>query len=165
MARRELLVTAAILRDKQGRILLVGNDWQKSGRVRYTLPGGVVEHGETAPQALVREILEETGLKLKKIHHLAYCVHIEDVRRHDRAISLVFEADWEGLLNPRDPDGFIVEARFFTAEEITRMLDSPPIRDPLTDYLTSGIPGLFYAFSGWDGKGGIRIPTLRKEQQ
>ena len=46
MPRRDLLVTAAILRDKGGRVLLVGNDWQGLGRVRFTLPGGVVESGE-----------------------------------------------------------------------------------------------------------------------
>ena len=43
MARRDLLVAAGILRDRFGRVLLVGNDWQGQGRVRHTLPGGVVE--------------------------------------------------------------------------------------------------------------------------
>ncbi len=160
MARRDLLVTAAVLRDRLGRVLLVGNDWQGAGRVRYTLPGGMVEPGETAPEAPYREIYEETGLRITAIQHMAYCVHIEDERRNERAIAIVFEARWDGLLNPADPDGFIVEARFYTQEEITRKLDSPPMREPLTDYLTTGVAGRFYAFKGWDGKGGLRIPGL-----
>jgi 8-oxo-dGTP diphosphatase len=45
--RREILVVAAILLDRQGRVLLVGNDWGRKGLVRYTLPGGTVEPGET----------------------------------------------------------------------------------------------------------------------
>ncbi|ADV67107.1 NUDIX hydrolase [Deinococcus maricopensis] len=160
MPRRDLLVTAAVLRDAQGRVLMVGNDWQGAGRVRYTLPGGMVEAGEIVPEALVREIYEETGLKLTAIKHMAYTVHIEDERRGERAIAVVFEAAWEGLLNPSDPDGFIVEARFFTPEEAIARLDSPPMREPLNDYLTTGLPGRFYAFKGWDGKGGLRIPPL-----
>ncbi|WP_424950146.1 NUDIX hydrolase [Deinococcus sp.] len=163
MPRRDLLVTAAILRDNQGRVLLVGNDWQGMGRVRFTLPGGVVESGEVAPEGLYREILEETGLKLTGIKHLAYISHIEDERRGERAIAIVFEATWEGLLNPADPDGFIVSASFFTPEEAVLKLESPPMREPLSDYLKTGQPGRFYAFKGWDGKGGLRIPALKKE--
>ncbi|MFC4454579.1 NUDIX hydrolase [Deinococcus sonorensis] len=163
MPRRDLLVTAAILRDRQGRVLLVGNDWQGLGRVRYTLPGGVVESGEVAPEGLYREILEETGLKLTGIKHLAYMTHIEDERRGERAIAMVFEATWEGLLNPADPDGFIVSAGFFSPEEAVQKLESPPMREPLSDYLKTGQPGRFYAFKGWDGKGGLRIPALKKD--
>ncbi|WP_420596111.1 NUDIX hydrolase [Deinococcus sp.] len=161
MPRRDLLVTAAILRDKQGRVLLVGNDWQGQGRVRYTLPGGMVEPGETAPEAVYREIYEETGLRLTGIRHMAYTVHIEDARRSERAIAIVFDATWEGLLNPDDPDNLIVEARFYTPEEALLKLDSPPMREPLTDYLATAQPGRFYAFQGWDGRGGLRIPALK----
>ena len=161
MPRRELLVTAAILRDRHGRVLLVGNDWQGQGRVRYTLPGGMVEPGETAPEAVYREIYEETGLRLTSIRHMAYTVHIEDARRGERAIAIVFDATWEGLLNPDDPDGLIVEARFYPPEEALAKLDSPPMREPLTDYLNTALPGRFYAFQGWDGRGGLRIPALK----
>jgi 8-oxo-dGTP diphosphatase len=78
--RRDLLVAAAILMDKQGRVLLVANDWSRRGRVRYTLPGGMVEAGETVLAAIAREVLEETGLRVKAIQHLAYVVQVEDTR-------------------------------------------------------------------------------------
>ena len=50
----------------------------------------MVEHGETLPEALYREIYEETGLKLTGIKHMAYTMHIEDERRGERAIAVAF---------------------------------------------------------------------------
>ena len=138
--------------------MLVANDWQGQGRVRYT--GGMVEHGETALQAVKREVLEETGLRVKTVKTLAYCVHIEDEGRNERTIVFAFDVDWDGLLNPRDPDGFIVEASFYSPDEAVQKLGPVPMREPLLDYLTTGVPGRFYGFNGWDGRGGTRVPGL-----
>lgn len=154
VARREFVVAAAILLDPMGRVLLVGNDWQGHGRVRYTLPGGVVERGESTLDALGREVREETGLEVTAINHLAYAVHVEDRRRNDRAVSFAFVAEYEGLLNPKDPDGFIVEARFFPVEEVATIVPIPPLRDPLVNYLRERVAGKFYAYAGWDGRAG-----------
>ncbi|MEM7736376.1 MAG: NUDIX hydrolase [Deinococcota bacterium] len=157
MGRREFVVAAAILLDAQGRVLLVGNDWQGYGNVRYTLPGGIVERGESTLDALSREVKEETGLKITNVHHLAYAVHVEDIRRNDRAVSFAFLADYEGLLNPKDPDGFIVEARFFPVEEVETLIPIPPLRDPLANYLRDRKAGRFYSYAGWDGRGMRRV--------
>lgn len=159
MTKRDLLVAAAIMRDRYGRVLLVANDWQRGGRVRYTLPGGTVEMGELVHEALIREVLEETGLHVTHIDCLAYVVHIEDDRRRERAVAMVFEVEWEGIIRPNDPDGYIVEARFVLPDEAARLIETPPLRDPLYDYLLEGEAGRFYAFNGWDGRGGVRIPV------
>ena len=50
---------AAILTNVEGRVLLL---WQPRGL--YGLPGGVVEPGETPPQAAVREVREEIGVEI-----------------------------------------------------------------------------------------------------
>ena len=152
MARREFVVAAAILLDRAGRVLLVGNDWQGFGNVRHTLPGGVVERGESTLDALAREVKEETGLIITGIEHLAYSVHVEDIKRNDRAVSFAFLAQYDGLLNPRDPDGFIVEARFYPVEEVETTIPIAPIREPLVQYLKDRQPGKFYSFAGWDGR-------------
>ena len=141
--RREILVAAAILLDSRGRVLLVGNDWGRRGRVRYTLPGGTVEPGETAVEALVREVREETGLRVRSVEHLAYVIQVEDRRKNERTLAMAFRATYEGLLNPRDPDGHIVEER---------LKGHLPLLEPLRAYLR-GERGRFYAYAGWHAPG------------
>lgn len=51
----------ALVRDGAGRLLLVRRA-NEPGRGLWSLPGGRVEPGESAEQALVREVREETGL-------------------------------------------------------------------------------------------------------
>jgi ADP-ribose pyrophosphatase YjhB (NUDIX family) len=50
-----------VVRDPAGRLLLVRRG-REPGRGLWSLPGGRVEHGETAAAAVVREVREETGL-------------------------------------------------------------------------------------------------------
>jgi len=55
------LVVAAVIRDGDRVLLLERNPADYRGGL-FELPGGVVETGETLPQALRREVAEETGL-------------------------------------------------------------------------------------------------------
>ncbi len=57
---------AGLILDDEGRILLVRRA-RNPGKHQWGLPGGFVDHGETAEEALAREVLEETQLTL--IHH------------------------------------------------------------------------------------------------
>ena len=61
---------AAILTDAEGRVLLL---WQPRGR--YGLPGGVIEPGETPPQAAVREAREEIGVEVR-LEYLVGTYHL-----------------------------------------------------------------------------------------
>ena len=51
----------AVVRDTEGRLLLVRRA-NEPGRGLWSVPGGRVEPGETSPEAVVREVAEETGL-------------------------------------------------------------------------------------------------------
>ncbi len=56
----DLIVSAVVLRDANGRILTV----RKAGTDRFMLPGGKHEPGESAADAAIRECGEELGLAL-----------------------------------------------------------------------------------------------------
>lgn len=60
MKKQDRAVAVIISNDK---ILLMHR--LKRGRDYYILPGGSVERGETKKQACIREVFEETGLKVK----------------------------------------------------------------------------------------------------
>ncbi|MFE1957539.1 NUDIX hydrolase [Streptomyces sp. NPDC059479] len=51
---------AGVIVDQQGRALLI----KRRDNGHWEPPGGVVEAGETLPDALQREVLEETGIKI-----------------------------------------------------------------------------------------------------
>jgi 8-oxo-dGTP diphosphatase len=59
-----LAVSAAILRD--GKVLVVRRA-RKPALKLYTLPGGVVEAGETLAEAVKREVREETALDVEPV--------------------------------------------------------------------------------------------------
>ena len=62
--RPYLAVSAAIIRDGH---VLIARRAKGASTGHYTLPGGVVEAGETLQQAIVREIAEETGMTIEPV--------------------------------------------------------------------------------------------------
>ena len=53
----------AIIKDETGRLLLILRA-HEPGKGLWSIPGGRIEPGETDQQAVVREVLEETGLRV-----------------------------------------------------------------------------------------------------
>lgn len=54
----------AIVHDAEGRLLVIRRG-RPPGEGRWSLPGGRVEPGESDAEALVREMAEETGLRVE----------------------------------------------------------------------------------------------------
>src|SRR6266566_5207563 len=64
MAIRRIPCVGAVIKDRDGRLLLIKRG-HEPGAGLWSLPGGRIEPGETDTQALVREMLEETGLTVE----------------------------------------------------------------------------------------------------
>ena len=97
-----LAASAAIFRD--GKVLVVRRA-RKPALNLYTMPGGVVEAGETLTEAVAREVREETSLQIEV---LALAGHREAVMRDAQGrverhfVIMCFAARWisgETVLN------------------------------------------------------------------
>jgi len=125
-----------------GEVLLVRQQEPGDPQSYWVLPGGLVEPGETLGEALVREVREESGVRVGAIGGLAYLTNI--ALPAGQALAFVFEiAGWDGQLGHADPDGEIVEAAFVPlAEAIERLrgITWPGMREPLLAYLAGSAP-------------------------
>ena len=116
-----------IIKGPDGRIVLVcqhGNSW--------SFPKGGVEEGETALQAAIREIEEETGItQLTFVKELGsyerYSIGKDGVGENlewglQKKTLFLFTTDQHAL---RGREGEITEARYVTLDEAYEMLTHP----------------------------------------
>jgi mutator protein MutT len=69
--KQRIRCVGAVVFDDTGRLLLVRRA-HEPGRGRWSVPGGRVEAGETDHQAVLREVVEETGLTVEIIRLLGH---------------------------------------------------------------------------------------------
>ena len=94
--RPVLAVSVAIFRD--GHVLLAARGREPMKGV-FTLPGGVVELGETLSEAALREVREETGLTVRLAGFVTHqeVLHVGAGGRTERHyVICVFAAQWDG---------------------------------------------------------------------
>jgi len=118
----------AVVTDGQGRLLMIKRG-HEPGAGLWSIPGGRIEPGETDAEALVREMLEETGLAVE-VGPL-----IGSVRRPGLDGAVIDIRDYAatvtgGTLCPGDD---AAEARWVAVSE----LPSLPITEGLVEALTS----------------------------
>ncbi len=94
-----------------GRLLLARNAhsvWR-----HYSLIAGFVEVGETAEQAVEREVLEEVGLRVKNVRYVA-----SQPWGFSQSLMLGFTAELDGPAEIRLQESELSEARWFGREEV-----------------------------------------------
>ncbi len=122
-----LAVSAAIVR---GDKLLVVRRARPPAQGVYTLPGGVVELGETLVEAVAREVREETGLRVEPVGLAGFretVVRDADDRVERHFVILCFAARWAGgepALNEE-----LSEAHWLRPDELVTLTTTPGLAE------------------------------------
>jgi len=121
--------------DGEGRVFLVRHSYVPG----WYLPGGGIEHGETAPEALAKEMREEGNLVIGAPPQLVHVYFNSRISKRDHV--LFYRCDGVMQTAPRLKDREIVEAGFFAPDALPaaataatrRRLDELAGRVPFTD--------------------------------
>lgn len=123
MARPRLAVRAAILR---GDRLLVVNAYPGQHSDLWALPGGGVEPGQSLPENLIREVDEETGLKIR-VGPPILVNEFHDPGSGFHQVDLFFRAEIDGDARIRldDPAGVVNRFRWVSRAELAGLRHKP----------------------------------------
>ncbi len=147
--------------DSDGRVLLVRASRRSGTPLRWSLPGGAVEHGESPTHTVIRETAAETGLSVSVVRLLDVQADLRAVTSRSLSIHtdrLIYEVAVRGGAL-RDRVGAPTDlARFVPREDIPRLRLRPftatalglPARAERLPDDTGGLPS-FYAVPGPDG--------------
>ena len=100
----------------------------RSGRLEWCLPKGHIEEGETAEEAAVREVAEETGIQADVIRALGvidYWFTGDDRRVHKVVHHFLLEAYSGTITVENDPDCEAEEARWIPVRTLADELAFP----------------------------------------
>jgi 8-oxo-dGTP pyrophosphatase MutT (NUDIX family) len=128
----DLTVSAVI--EKDGKYLLV--EEQAMGEIVLNQPGGHIESGESPEQAVVREVLEETGCDVSCGELVGVYLWIHPQSRQ-QFLRLVFVADFLRCDESRALDHTIIGRRWMSRAEIehrSSRVRSPAVLRCLHDY-------------------------------
>ena len=120
-------VSAAIVR--AGQVLVVRRARAPANGL-FSLPGGVVEIGETLIEALVREVREETSMAIEPVELAGYreaITHDRNGRVERHFVILPFAARWlagEPILNEE-----LSEARWLHPSELAGLPTTPGLAE------------------------------------
>jgi ADP-ribose pyrophosphatase YjhB (NUDIX family) len=122
-------VRAAALIVTDRRLLLVRQ--RRQDRTYWLLPGGGVKFGESFAEALRRELLEELCLEIEPGRPLALVEAISDdmVRYPKHVVHVIVQATLSDATAPvrLGEDPAVLEARYFTREDLHGLTVRPPI--------------------------------------
>ena len=124
MAPPRVAARAIILHE--GRLLLV-NAWPGGRSDLWCAPGGGVERGQSLTETLIREVAEETGLRIvvgepalvNEFHDPAGSFHQVEVFFRARILGGGIDPGWT------DPAGVVTARRFFDRAELAAIRFKP----------------------------------------
>jgi ADP-ribose pyrophosphatase YjhB (NUDIX family) len=120
---RQRIAAYGVVRDDDDRLLLARAAPLLTLRGRWFLPGGGVQHGESPPESLEREIAEESGLTIVSGPLLDV---LSDVRTLPdgtslHTVRLIYEVtSWHGTLRA-EVDGTTDAVAWFSLDEVREL--------------------------------------------
>ncbi|HSE08578.1 MAG TPA: NUDIX hydrolase [Nocardioidaceae bacterium] len=143
---------AGVIAIHDGRIVLVRERHDHWGGAFWNIPSGKVESHETPVLGAVRELAEETGLVVAP-GDLALVGTSSTTHGDHRSLAWNFATTvGDPALAVDDPDGLVLEARWFARDEaaaLLRQLPYRPLAEPVVAYLTqSAEAGAHWFFDG-----------------
>lgn len=127
LRRVEEISAGGVVVDRSGpqlQVAVIGR-LSRRGTLEWCLPKGHLEDGETAEQAAVREVAEETGIQTRVVCPLGsidYWFVVEDRRIHKVVHHYLMEATGGRLTVEGDPDGEAVEAVWVPVDQLSGRL-------------------------------------------
>lgn len=121
-----LLVVAAALVDADNRVLIAQRPQGKQLAGLWEFPGGKLDPGERPEDALIRELAEELGVRVKApcLAPLAFASHAYD--DFHLLMPLYVCRRWEGFVTPTEGQA----VKWVRARDL-RKYDMPPADAPL----------------------------------
>ena len=112
----------AVLENSDGKILL----HKRSDFNIWAFPGGGAEEGESAEDCIVREVFEETGLKIKSFEAIGFASNpkYETVTYPNGDITqnyclILYATEWNNM--PKNFDAETTELQFFDLSDLPEM--------------------------------------------
>ena len=116
-----------IVDHESGAAAVIGR-LDRRGRLLWSLPKGHIEEGETAEQAAVREVEEETGIigcVVAPLGTIDFWFVAEDRRVHKTVHHYLLRATGGELTIENDPDKEAVDVAWVPIQELARKLSFP----------------------------------------
>ena len=132
LVRGLTLGVRGVVMDEEGRVLLIRHGYAPG----WTFPGGGVEIGETAEQALERELSEEANIVITGPPDLHGIFHQPRFSRRDHV--LVYVVKYYHWLGAPKPNREIAECAFFALDALPADM-SPGAKRRLAEIL-DGVP-------------------------
>ena len=123
---------------KDGQILLVRHE--KYGHSYWLLPGGGVDFGETAEEALLREFKEEVGLSVQ-VGKLVLAHDSIPPNHHRQVFNLYFLVSAEEFSLKVTPDAVLRDAAFYPLADFSGMTVKPDVKQEILEGLKNHWPG------------------------
>lgn len=114
---RHLVVDGVV--EKNGKILLIRRGIEPN-KGMMALPGGYIDWNETTEEAVVREVLEETGVKTHVVQLLGVYSDPNRDPKDKQNIALAYQLSVEDDLKMQPQKGEVLEVDYFSLEDLPK---------------------------------------------